>query len=197
MSDAEIMAALGARGRAGRRALLSRHLCLQQGRQRSHRAASRLRGDAAPARCGVDASAPPTRRCKSPDEALILASIVEKETGAAGRARRASPACSSIACSCGMPLQTDPTRDLRPRRRASTATCASATCWPTARTTPTRVPACRRRRSRCPVARRCWPRCGRSRTKALYFVSRGDGSSEFSDSLDAHNRAVNQYQRLR
>jgi UPF0755 protein len=32
-------------------------------------------------------------------------------------------------------------------------------------------------------------------TKALYFVSRGDGTSEFSSSLDAHNRAVNKYQR--
>ena len=30
-------------------------------------------------------------------------------------------------------------------------------------------------------------------TKALYFVSRGDGSSEFSASLDEHNRAVNKY----
>ncbi len=32
-------------------------------------------------------------------------------------------------------------------------------------------------------------------TRALYFVSRGDGSTEFSESLAAHNRAVNQYQR--
>ena len=32
-------------------------------------------------------------------------------------------------------------------------------------------------------------------TKALYFVSRGDGSSQFSESLAEHNRAVNQYQR--
>jgi UPF0755 protein len=32
-------------------------------------------------------------------------------------------------------------------------------------------------------------------SKALYFVARGDGSSEFSATLDAHNRAVNQYQR--
>jgi UPF0755 protein len=32
-------------------------------------------------------------------------------------------------------------------------------------------------------------------TKALYFVARGDGSSQFSESLTDHNRAVNQYQR--
>ena len=30
---------------------------------------------------------------------------------------------------------------------------------------------------------------------ALYFVARGDGTSVFSDTLDAHNRAVNQFQR--
>ena len=32
-------------------------------------------------------------------------------------------------------------------------------------------------------------------SKALYFVARGDGSSQFSESLDVHNRAVNRYQR--
>ena len=30
---------------------------------------------------------------------------------------------------------------------------------------------------------------------ALYFVARGDGTSEFSANLDAHNRAVNKFQR--
>lgn len=33
------------------------------------------------------------------------------------------------------------------------------------------------------------------KTGALYFVSRGDGTHVFSSSLDAHNRAVNRYQR--
>ena len=32
-------------------------------------------------------------------------------------------------------------------------------------------------------------------TEALYFVARGDGSSQFSNNLAEHNRAVNQYQR--
>jgi UPF0755 protein len=34
-------------------------------------------------------------------------------------------------------------------------------------------------------------------SNALYFVARGDGSSQFSASLDEHNRAVNKYQRGR
>jgi UPF0755 protein len=33
------------------------------------------------------------------------------------------------------------------------------------------------------------------RTKALYFVARGDGSSQFSETLAEHNRAVDKYQR--
>ena len=32
-------------------------------------------------------------------------------------------------------------------------------------------------------------------SRYLYFVARGDGTSEFSSNLDAHNRAVNKYQR--
>ena len=34
-----------------------------------------------------------------------------------------------------------------------------------------------------------------AKTEALYFVSRGDGTSKFSGNLNDHNRAVNQYQR--
>ena len=34
-----------------------------------------------------------------------------------------------------------------------------------------------------------------AKTDALYFVARGDGTSQFSTNLNDHNRAVNQYQR--
>jgi UPF0755 protein len=33
-----------------------------------------------------------------------------------------------------------------------------------------------------------------AQTDALYFVARGDGSSEFSRTLDEHNRAVRRFQ---
>lgn len=36
-----------------------------------------------------------------------------------------------------------------------------------------------------------------AQSSALYFVARGDGNSQFSDTLEAHNRAVNKYQRGR
>ena len=32
------------------------------------------------------------------------------------------------------------------------------------------------------------------KTDALYYVSRGDGSSQFSRNLEEHNRAVTKYQ---
>ena len=32
-------------------------------------------------------------------------------------------------------------------------------------------------------------------TRALYFVARGDGSSQFSRTLEEHNQAVNRYQK--
>jgi UPF0755 protein len=36
-----------------------------------------------------------------------------------------------------------------------------------------------------------------AQTNALYFVARGDGSSQFSATLEEHNRAVNKYIRGR
>jgi UPF0755 protein len=130
---------------------------------------------------------------KSPDEALALASIVEKETGVgADRGKVAGVFVNRLRL--GMPLQTDPTviyglgasfdgnlrkRDLLADTPYNTYTRAGLPPTPIAMPGKAALLAAVR-----PEA-----------TKALYFVSRGDGSSEFSDTLADHNRAVNQYQR--
>jgi UPF0755 protein len=130
---------------------------------------------------------------KSPDELLILASIVEKETGQASD----RPLVASVFINrlrLGMMLQTDPTviyglgdrfdgnlrrRDLLADTPWNTYTRAGLPPTPIAMPGKASLLAAAQ-----PVA-----------SSALYFVARGDGSSQFSDNLDAHNRAVNKYQR--
>ncbi|MBL8362366.1 MAG: endolytic transglycosylase MltG [Rubrivivax sp.] len=130
---------------------------------------------------------------KNPDEALILASIVEKETGRASD----RPLISSVFVNrlrVGMPLQTDPTviyglgdrfdGDLR-KRDLLTDTPFNTYTRGGLPPTPIALPGLASLRA---AVR---PQPGR----ALYFVARGDGSSVFSETLADHNRAVNQYQR--
>ncbi|HSI52448.1 MAG TPA: endolytic transglycosylase MltG [Ramlibacter sp.] len=130
---------------------------------------------------------------KTPDEALILASIVEKETGKAeDRAMVASVFTNRLRV--GMPLQTDPTViygmgaafDGNLRKKDLLAD----TPWNTYTRgglppTPIAMP------GKASLLAAVQP----ATSKALYFVSRGDGTSQFSASLDEHNRAVNKYQR--
>ena len=166
-----------------------------KGSQRSGHPPPRLPGHAA-ATGAAWAGATATLPFKTPYEVLIMASIVEKETGLLRTGRR-SPRSSSIACARGMLLQTDPTviyglgerfdgnlREERPHR-------------PTRPRTPIPGAVCRQRRSPCPAWPRCRPRCSRRPSDMLYFVARGDGSSEFSRTLDEHNRAVAKYQKAR
>ncbi len=129
----------------------------------------------------------------SPDEALILASLVEKETGlAADRARIAGVFVNRLRA--GMPLQTDPSViyglgtafDGNLRRRDLLAdTPWNTYTRPGLPPTPIAMP------GKAALLAAVQP----ERTRALYFVARGDGSSEFSESLDAHARAVRRYQR--
>ncbi len=130
---------------------------------------------------------------KSADEALILASIVEKETGlASDRAHIAGVFANRLRV--GMLLQTDPTviyglgekfdgnlrkRDLQTDHPWNTYT------RPGLPPTPIAMP------GKAALLAAVQPQ----ETRALYFVAKGDGSSHFSATLDEHNRAVNRYQR--
>ncbi|HEY4069271.1 MAG TPA: endolytic transglycosylase MltG [Burkholderiaceae bacterium] len=135
----------------------------------------------------------PDTPLQSENDALVLASIVEKETGVgADRGRIAGVFTNRLRL--GMPLQTDPTviyglgetfdgnlhkRDLLADSPFNTYT---RTGLPP---TPIAMP------GKAALLAAVHP----DPTKALYFVSRGDGSSEFSETLVDHNRAVNRYQR--
>jgi UPF0755 protein len=135
----------------------------------------------------------PSTPLKSADEALTLASIVEKETGVgADRGRVAGVLVNRLRI--GMPLQTDPTViyglgtrfDGNLRKRDLQAD----TPWNTYTRnglppTPIAMP------GKAALLAAVQP----AQSKSLYFVSRGDGTSQFSSSLDDHNRAVNRYQR--
>lgn len=130
---------------------------------------------------------------KTPEDALTLASIVEKETGQP----KDRPSIAAVFCNrlqIGMRLQTDPTviyglgasfdGDLRKKD------LLTDTPWNTYTRvglppTPIAMP------GKASLLAAVQP----APIKALYFVARGDGSSQFSNSLDEHNRAVNKYQR--
>lgn len=128
---------------------------------------------------------------KTPYEALILASIIEKETGhGADRARIAGVFINRLRI--GMPLQTDPTviyglgADYQGRLRKKDLT--RDTPWNTytrAGLPPTPIA----NPGRAALEAALHP----ERHQYLYFVSRGDGTSEFSSNLTAHNRAVSKY----
>jgi UPF0755 protein len=130
---------------------------------------------------------------KSPYEALIMASIVEKETGQ--KSERDTIAGVFVnRLKIGMLLQTDPTviygmgeqyqgqirkRDLQTDTPYNTYTRAGLPPTPIALS------------GAAALAAALKP----AKTESLYFVSRGDGTSHFSATLDDHNRAVDKYQR--
>ncbi len=135
----------------------------------------------------------PQSPLQSPEQALVLASIVEKETGRSSD-RSLIAAVFSNRLRIGMRLQTDPSviYGLGPLfdgnlRRAD---LLADTAWNTYTRnglppTPIAMP------GRAALLAAVQP----AESNALYFVARGDGSSQFSASLDEHNRAVNKYQR--
>lgn len=129
----------------------------------------------------------------TPDQMLILASIVEKETGRASD-RPMIAGVFTNRLRLGMMLQTDPTviyglgdtfdGNLR-KRHLQTDTPWNTYTRNGLPPTPIAMP------GKSALLAAVQP----ADTKALYFVARGDGSSQFSASLEEHNRAVNKYQR--
>jgi UPF0755 protein len=130
---------------------------------------------------------------KTPYEALIMASIVEKETGQKSE-RQMVAGVFVNRLKLGMMLQTDPTviygmgekyqgqihkRDLQTDTPYNTYTRLGLPPTPIA----------------LPGAASLAAAMNPATTDALYFVSRKDGTSQFSDNLDDHNHAVNQYQK--
>jgi len=129
---------------------------------------------------------------RTPYEALIMASIVEKETGKASeRALIAGVFLNRLRI--GMRLQTDPTviygmgdefdGNLR---RQDLLNDTSYNTYTRIGLPPTPIA--------MPGLAAIHAALHPGKTKALYFVGRGDGSHAFSGSLNEHNRAVNQYQ---
>lgn len=130
---------------------------------------------------------------KTPYELLILASIVEKETGAASdRAKIAGVFINRLRM--GMRLQTDPTVIYGMGEKFNGNLRKVDLQRDTPHNTYTR--------NGLPPTPICMPGLASlqaaahpAKTQALYFVARGDGTSQFSATLDAHNQAVNKYQR--
>jgi UPF0755 protein len=130
---------------------------------------------------------------RTPYEALIMASIVEKETGAAFE----RPQIAGVFVNrmrLGMRLQTDPTviyglgerfdgnlrkADLQRDTPYNTYTRRGLPPTPIAMPSEAAIRAA----------------LNPATTDALYFCARGDGTHVFSSNLAAHNRAVNRYQR--
>jgi len=128
-----------------------------------------------------------------PYQALIIASIVEKETGKSTE-RNMIAAVLINRMKLGMKLQADPTviygmgekfdgnlrkRDLTGDNTYNTYTREGLP------PTPIALP------GMASIQATLHP----AETKALYFVSRGDGTTVFSKSLEEHNRAVTKYQK--
>jgi UPF0755 protein len=194
MDDAAVMAALGHPGQHPEGRFLPETYLYQRGDsdldilRRAHAAMEEALAQAW-------ASRAQDLPLKSPDEALVLASIVEKETGKAHE----RPQIAGVfvrRLRKGMLLQTDPTviyglgsgydGNIR-RRDLTTDTPYNTYTRPGLPPTPIAMP------GRAALQAAVNPAPG----DALYFVARNDGSHIFSATYAEHSAAVDCYQRRR
>jgi UPF0755 protein len=190
LSDDEVMRLLGAEGQHPEGRFLPETYQFTRGMadidllRRAHRAMQQAL-DEAWARRSDDVP------LDSPEEALILASIIEKETGLASE-RREVAGVFARRLRIGMRLQTDPTviygvgEDFG--GRLTRAHLTTDTPWNTYTRhglppTPIAMP------GRAALLAAVDPAPG----DTLYFVSRRDGSHQFSRTLEEHNAAVRRF----
>jgi UPF0755 protein len=129
---------------------------------------------------------------RTPYEALIMASIVEKETGRSDEREMIAGALVNR-LKTGMLLQVDPsviyglgdTFDGN-LKKVHLTTDGPYNTYTRAGLPPTPIAA--------PGLASLRAALQPARTRALYYVARGDGSSQFSRTLEEHNRAVRKYQ---
>ncbi len=194
MDDAALMAALGHPGQHPEGRFLPETYLYQRGDsdldvlRRAHAAMEQALAAAWEARA-------PDIPLRTPEEALILASIVEKETGQAHERRRIAGVFSRR-LQKGMLLQTDPTviygigsaydGNIR-KRDLVTDTPYNTYTRPGLTPTPIAMP------GRAALAAAVDPEPG----DALFFVSRNDGTHIFSATYAEHDRAVDCHQRRR
>ena len=194
MDDAALMAALGHPGQHPEGRFLPETYLYQRGDsdldilRRAHAAMEQALAQAWESRA-------PDVPLKSAEEALVLASIVEKETGQA-QERPQIAGVFSRRLQKGMLLQTDPTviygmgsayaGNIR-KRDLTTDTPYNTYTRPGLPPTPIAMP------GRAALQAAVDPAPG----DALYFVSRNDGSHVFSATYAEHNAAVDCYQRRR
>jgi UPF0755 protein len=134
----------------------------------------------------------PSLPYKSPYEALIMASIVEKETGRAAEREMIAGALVNRLKN-GMLLQVDPTviyglgeafdGNLK---KVHLLTDGAYNTYTRAGLPPTPIAA--------PGLGSLRAALRPAKTNVLYYVARGNGTSEFSRTLEEHNRAVRKYQ---
>jgi UPF0755 protein len=191
LSDEELMQRLGAGGQMPEGRFLPETYTFTRGDsdldilRRAHAAMTKTLDE-------VWATRAPDLPVTTPYEALILASIIERETGKASE----RPEIAGVfvrRLKIGMRLATDPTviyglgasfdgnlrrRDLETDTPYNTYTRAGLP------PTPIALP------GKAALVAAVHPNDG----KTLYFVARGDGSHEFTENLEAHNRAVAKFQ---
>jgi UPF0755 protein len=192
MTEAQLMTAIGATGTQAEGEFFPDTYIFTRGTtdlelfRRSNRAMQKRLSDAW-------ASRSPDLPFATPYEALTLASVVEKETGRAeDRPQVAAVFINRLRK--GMLLQTDPTviygmgaRFDGNLRKADLTTDTPYNTYMRPGLPPTPIALV----GTASLAAVVNP----PRSDALYFVARGDGTSEFSEKLGDHNRAVDRYQR--